>query len=185
MYLKPPFNMKRHCSCGIFKSRDAVCFLLMQIVQLRDEAEGKGGMQSCSELQRCRFTVCRTLCFAIWSQRLADSALVTIFSCINIECTIGGSLYDYNHCMMCRFLFLFSLHSARGQPGADPHFCSRTHSSQTHHSLRSEILQKFPWGNVRIHSFSRWGCIWIKLDDFNSNLCKDSVNIYLFEWVFF
>lgn len=56
------------------------------------------------------------------------------------------------------FCCLSLFHPAWGQPGADAHFCSRPHSSQTHHSLRSEILQKFPWGNVRIHSFSRWGC---------------------------
>lgn len=50
---------------------------------------------------------------------------------------------------------LISLNTAGGQPGANPHFCSRTHSSQTNHRLWGEILQKFPRGNVGIYSFSR------------------------------
>lgn len=150
--------MRCHCSCRIYLK--AARYLLIQTVQAMI------GMRTSSELLCCRITVCRMLRFAIWSQHLAPSALTAMFSSVWFTVQSGGSLYIYNYWMMCArvcvcvfffsCLFLFFLLSARGQPGADPHFCSRTHSSQTDHSLRSEILQKFPWGNVRIHSFSRW-----------------------------
>lgn len=42
------------------------------------------------------------------------------------------------------------------QPGADPHFCPCTHTTKAHHRLRSEVLQKFPRRNARLHAFSRW-----------------------------
>lgn len=86
-----------------------------------------------------------------YDQCLAVSALFTIFSCsstmyLGVVYVITAIVFSY---------LFFSFDAAWGQLGANPHFCPRTHSSQTNHRLRSEILQKFPWGNVRIYSFSR------------------------------
>lgn len=100
--------------------------------------------------------------------------------------TTGGEVYTFTTTEWCVILSFFCfLLSARGQPGADPHFCSGTHSSQTDHSLRSEILQKFPWGNVRIHSFSRWGSVWMHLGEFDSqteSLSSHKVQVHVFSF---
>ena len=121
--------------------------------------EGRGRGHA-NVLQRCMFSECSTLFWNVITEDSAGSALYWI----SAKCVIEGSRYDDSYSMMCKMLFCVPPPpSARGQPGADPHLCSCTHSSQTHHSLRSEILQKFPWGNVRIHSISRW--------EFQINVC--------------
>lgn len=166
--LKPPFNMKCHCCCSVFKSSYVICFLLIQILQLREERGCHVDLLRAAALQV--HTVQDTLFCNMTTVLGSVSPLHPLFLVVLILNVQPGEVCMITTPVWCIASFSFSLfflHSARSQPGADPHFCSRTHSSQTDHSLRSEILQKFPWGNVRIHSFSRWGSTCRNLRDFN------------------
>lgn len=160
----PLFTMKCHCSCHIFKSSTQPAFCLFRRYK-RWLACGRP-RSCCVAGSHCAGCSVSQYDHSTWHPQHSSLYLAPFYSLYN-----QGEVYTFKTskwcvCVFYFFLcFLFFLLSARGQPGADPHFCSRTHSSQTDHSLRSEILQKFPWGNVRIHSFSRWA---LSLTDINT-----------------